>query len=456
MKQKKHIFFVGIGGIGMSALARYFNLKGYTIAGYDLTPTSLTHKLEKEGITITYNDDINQIPQSMRNPDDVLVVYTPAIPHQNNIISYFRNNTFEVIKRAALLGKVTQNYKSIAIAGTHGKTSISTFTAHLLYQSSLKCNAFLGGISANYQSNLLFDKNAAYTVIEADEYDRSFLHLNPHIALITSVDADHLDIYGSYSEVKKAFNKFAQKALKEGGRLIIHKDVLKKTDFPSQSLSYSTEDKADYQALNTYYNNGEYTFDLATPKGVFEDLKVNLPGSYNFENALAAAALAIEAGIEPAELREGLASLKGVERRFQVHINQNITYIDDYAHHPKEIEACIKSARHAFPGKKITVAFQPHLYSRTNDFSAEFAEALDLADYIFLLPIYPAREEPIAGVTSQLIGNKLTKAKYQLINKTEVVEKLKKVAPETFISMGAGDIGFMVDDIKKTLNQHLR
>ncbi len=454
MKHKKQIFFVGIGGIGMSALARYFHLQGHNVAGYDLTPTNLTHNLEKEGIAVTYDDNIQSIPNQMLHEDQVLIVYTPAIPEQNNILTYFRRHSFEIIKRAALLGKVTEEHQSIAIAGTHGKTSISTFTAHLLYQSSLKCNAFLGGISANYQSNLLFDENAAYTVIEADEYDRSFLHLNPQIALITSIDADHLDIYGSYEQIQNAFNEFAQKAVANNGVLIINKAISKKIDWPDHTLSYSTTHKADYQASNIKYADRQYNFDLNTPKGIFTQLKIKLPGSYNFENAVAAAALAIEAGIEENELRNGLATLKGVDRRFQMHLNEDITFIDDYAHHPAEIEACINSARHAFPGQKITVAFQPHLYSRTKDFYTEFAKALNLADYIFLLPIYPAREEPVKGVNSQLIGNKLPAHKHQIVDKTELIAKLKKMVPEIFISMGAGDIGFMVDDIKKTLKEH--
>lgn len=454
MKHKQHIFFIGIGGIGMSALARYFHLQGHDIAGYDLTSTALTQKLEREGISVIYDDKVEKISGAMKGKNTTLVVYTPAIPENNQIISWYRNQNFEVIKRAELLGKITLQDKSIAVAGTHGKTSISTFTAHLLYQSKVKCNAFLGGISANYNTNLLYSENASYTVIEADEFDRSFLHLNPQIALISSIDPDHLDIYGSFDAVKTAFMAFAEKATDNDGTLIASTKALKNITLPGAIKSYGLNSEADYQAINIRFERGTYHFDLKAPQGLLHGLSINLPGTYNLENAVAASALALEAGIGEQELRSGLTTLKGVERRFQVRLNAGVVYIDDYAHHPTEIEACILSAKEAFPGKKLTVAFQPHLYSRTKDFYRGFAETLSLADKIYLLPIYPAREEPIEGISSELIGREVQDKELKFIRKTELLDILESEKPEVFISMGAGDIGFMAEDIEATLKKH--
>ncbi len=451
MSKKNNIFFVGVGGIGMSALARYFHLMGSHVAGYDLTKTDLTDQLEKEGINITYTDDTATVPEAFKIAEETLVVYTPAIPEKHNILSWFRKNNFEIVKRAQLLGKVTREHQSIAVAGTHGKTSISTFTSHLLYQSEQKCNAFLGGISANYSTNLLFDRDAKYTVIEADEYDRSFLQLNPVLALISSMDADHLDIYHHINAIYEAFNQFAEKTLENHGRLIVKKELEKELKYKSKILTYCVDGEADYHALNVKYSNGQYQFSLQTPKGVLENLKLNLPGTYNLENVIAASALVCEAGISENELRKGLSTLRGVDRRFQIRINQKLVYIDDYAHHPAEIDACIASAKAAFPEKKITVAFQPHLFSRTNDFFKQFAVALNKADFVFLLPVYPAREEPIPGVTSEIIANEMDKAKVELLSKKELLKTLENTNDGVFISMGAGDIGHMVNEIENIL-----
>lgn len=437
----------------MSALARYFHLQGNQVAGYDLTQTELTQKLESEGITITYQDNVETVPDEYKTAEQVLVVYTPAIPANNKILNWFRQNNFEIVKRAQLLGKVTREHQSIAVAGTHGKTSISTFTAHLLYQSQQKCSAFLGGISANYRTNLLFDKNAKYTVVEADEYDRSFLQLNPKLALISSIDADHLDIYKDIAAIHEAFNLFAAKTVDNHGKVIIKKGLEDKLKTEQKLITYSVQEQADYCPANVYYQDGQYRFDFQTPTGKFHGLEVNLAGTYNFENAIAASALACEAGISEDDLRSGLASLRGVDRRFQIRLNQKIVYIDDYAHHPAEIEACIESARAAFPNKKIIVAFQPHLFSRTNDFFKQFGHALNKADFVFLLPVYPAREEAIPGVTSQLIASEMEKDKVKLLSKKDLLKALENITDEVFISMGAGDIGHIVNQIEEKLNR---
>lgn len=437
----------------MSALARYFQMQGYRIAGYDLTATGLTKALESEGIVVYYEDRTDLIPEDFQNPDYTTVVYTPAIPDDHQMLQWFRNNNFEVIKRAAMLGKITQNHQSIAVAGTHGKTSIGTFLAHLLYQSSMKCNAFLGGISANYNTNMLFDENASFTVIEADEYDRSFLHLNPVLSLISSIDADHLDIYGSYENIVDAFNQFVSRTFDNSGKVIVHKSITSKIGQREKAITYSIADDADYYPVNMQCQNGYYNFDLVTPESMISNLELNLAGNYNFENAVAAAALACEAGIDADELKRGMASIQGVERRFQLRLNGAVIYIDDYAHHPAEIAACINSARHAFPGKTITIAFQPHLYSRTKDFYREFAQALNQADRVYLLPIYPAREAPIEGISSRIIAGEMPSGKCSVIDKNEMQQILNNHTPELFISMGAGDIGHMAEEFEQILKK---
>lgn len=453
MKPKKNIYFVGIGGIGMSALARFYIRKGYRVAGYDLTSTSLTRKLEAEGIEISYADDVDSIPSFFQSVSETLVVYTPAIPAENNILAFFNKNRYEIIKRASLLGRITQFNKGIAVAGTHGKTSISTFTAHLLYQSKVGCNAFLGGISANYNTNLLFNEQAQHVVIEADEFDRSFLELNPSIALISSMDADHLDIYGTHENVIGAFKKFAHLVFNNSGQLVVHLAIQNFFSTRTDILTYGLVPNADFHPTNVVYSNGLYAFDLKTPNGIISKLELYLAGTYNFENAVASAALAILAGIDEADLRKGLLTLKGVERRFEILMNEPVLYIDDYAHHPTEVKSCIESARAAFPDRHITVAFQPHLYSRTKDFYSDFSKALNQADFVFLLPIYPAREKPIDGVSSSLIYSSLPKEKCAMVGKKQLMENISLKKPDLFISMGAGDIGHWVSEFKTYLSK---
>lgn len=447
MNKKTNIYFIGVGGIGMSALARYFKLKGFNVAGYDLTKTELTEKLDSEGIAVSYVDDFHAIPEEYKNSDKTLVVITPAIPMENRILHFFKSNDFEIVKRAVLLGEVTRMEIGIAVAGTHGKTSISTFTSHLLYQSQLKCNAFLGGISTNYGTNLLFHEHAKHVVVEADEYDRSFLQLNPTIALISSMDADHLDIYGSHENIIEAFKQFAQLTFNNNGVLVVHQSVQHYFLDQPKTYSYGLNPNADFHPVNVQYVNGQYLFDLKTPDFLYEGLALNLSGTYNFENVIAASALSIQAGIDKGDLVQGLKTLKGVGRRFEILLRNPTLYIDDYAHHPVEINACISSAKKAFPEKKITIAFQPHLYSRTKDFYLEFSVVLNQADFVFLLPIYPAREKPLEGVSSALIASELSSKKCAVVSKEQLLAALSKQKPELFISMGAGDIGQFTKEI---------
>jgi UDP-N-acetylmuramate--alanine ligase len=449
--EKRNIYFIGIGGIGMSSLARYFKLMKFNVAGYDLTRSELTEKLETEGIEIVYADNVELIPDSFKSKDDTLIVFTPAVPTQHQMLNWFKDNNFEIVKRAQLLGRVTGQHKSIGVAGTHGKTSISTYLAHILYQSSLKCNAFLGGISGNYSTNLLFHEKAQYTVVEADEYDRSFLQLNPFLALISSIESDHLDIYGNFEEVKNAFQAFANKTFEQNGNVIVKKNAAQYLNEDPKILTYSATEKADYYPENVQYAHGTYQFDLIAKGNRIDGVELNLPGSYNFENVIASSALALEAGISKEELINAVATLKGVERRFQVRRNDSFIYIDDYAHHPTELHACIDSAKAAFPGKKIIAVFQPHLYSRTKDFYSGFGEALNQADFVFLLPVYPARELPIEGVSSQLIANEMDSSKVRLIDMDKLIDELKKTDIELLLTMGAGDIGNMAPLIENQI-----
>ena len=450
-KEKQNIYFIGIGGIGMSSLARYFHFMNYTVAGYDLTKSELTKKLEDEGIEIVYSDKIDLLPDAFKSKKDTLVVYTPAVSQNHQMLSWFRENKFEIVKRAQLLGKVTKEHKAIGVAGTHGKTSISTYLAHILYQSSLKCNAFLGGISGNYNTNLLFHKDARYTVVEADEYDRSFLQLSPSLALISSIEADHLDIYGDFSAVKDAFQLFADKTFAQNGNVIVKKSAVKHLKQNELILTYCATEKANYYPENVRYTHGKYTFDLIARETRINGIELNMPGDYNLENAIAASALALEAGISNEELKDGIASLKGVERRFQLRRNDSVVYIDDYAHHPTELEACIDSAKSAFPGKKITVVFQPHLFSRTKDFYKGFGTALNRADFVFLLPIYPARELPMEGVSSKLIANEIESGNVEIVAMNQLLGILKRKKLELLITMGAGDIGTLASQIEKEI-----
>ena len=443
------IYFLGIGGIGMSALARFFQSKKKNVFGYDKTPSQLTDELMAEGMNIHFEENIQLVPENVD-----IVVYTPAIPANNKEYQWFIENKIPMMKRSEILGILSDSFKTIAIAGTHGKTTTSTLTAHLLKQSSLDCTAFLGGIAKNYQTNLLLSDKSNLLVAEADEFDRSFLHLHPHSAVITSADADHLDIYKDKNQLQLAFVQFASQ-VKPKGNLIIKKGVNLNLNPDNQSTlySYSLESGADFFPENIQIQDGLYTFDFVTPDNVMKNMKLGLPGLFNVENAIAALAVAYLSGVNEQELRTGLGSFLGVKRRFDFRINNpGMVYIDDYAHHPAELRACITSARHLFPGKRISGIFQPHLYSRTRDFADEFALSLDLLDEIILLPIYPARELPIRGIDSEMLLQKIKSPNKTLFNKDQLVDELiKNKKLEVLLTLGAGDIDRLVPMIEEAL-----
>ena len=439
----------------MSALARYFNASGKNVAGYDRTASALTNELENENIAIHYDDDVNLIPSEfvgLEDKKDILVVYTPAIPANNLELNFFVKNGFQVLKRSQVLGLLTKSNISIAIAGTHGKTTTSTCLAHIL-KSNLGCNAFLGGISKNYNSNLLLDPKSNLVVVEADEFDRSFLTLFPHIAVVTSTDADHLDIYKNHGEVLNAFSDFIQ-LIQKGGKLIIKKGIAENFAVPAgvEKFTYSIDEEADFCISNLHIVNGLYHFDLQTPVGEVTNVVLGLPGLYNVENAVAAMAAAHLAGAGLDGIKASLASFTGVKRRFDIRFrNEQIVYIDDYAHHPEEIKACLRSARDLFKGKHITGIFQPHLFSRTQDFYPEFAQSLGNLDRLVLLDIYPAREKPVPGITSGLILDNVKCTDKNWMDKSKVVDYLKSQHCEVIISMGAGDIDSLVPEMVKWL-----
>lgn len=447
-----NVYFVGIGGIGMSAIARYFLSKDVNVAGYDRVSTPLTKELEKEGCMIHYNDAINEIPKSHKHRD-TLVVYTPAIPDTHEELNYFRSNEFEVVKRSEVLGMITKGAFTIGVAGTHGKTTTSTIVAHLLDSANYSCDAFLGGISTNFNSNFIFSNPSKATVIEADEYDRSFLTLSPNIAVVTSTDADHLDIYSAHDNLLESFQAYVNKLPKEGV-LVLRKGL--NLDFPN-TITYAVNEEADVYAKNIVVSNGEYKFDVQTLEGLVKDVTVGLPGMHNVENALAAFAIGIELGLSEDEIKLGLASFKGVKRRFEYQVKENdFVYIDDYAHHPEELKACISSVRMMYPDKKITGIFQPHLYSRTRDFADGFGESLGLLDELFLLNIYPARELPIEGVDSKMLLGKVDIERKELVTKGELVEKLAVKDIEVLLTLGAGDIDTLIKPIKEKIISSLK
>jgi UDP-N-acetylmuramate--alanine ligase len=443
----KRAYFVGIGGIGMSALARYYKHEGYIVAGYDKTPSDLTDELEKEGINIHFDDCAANIPEQFRH-QDTLVVYTPAIPDNSNELSYFREKEIVPVKRSAVLGMIAKHKKTLAVAGTHGKTTTSTLLAHLLTVASDGCIAFLGGISKNYNSNLLLSKNNII-VAEADEYDRSFLRLFPHIAIVTAADADHLDIYGTKKEMQKSFGDFVSQ-IDSDGALILKKGTdipLDKVSCKIYSYSYNNKE-ADFYAANIELKEGSYKFDIHTPVGIIDNCILGLPGWVNIENAVAAVAAAILADVDKNRLRAALCSFAGVKRRFDVQINTSkYVYIDDYAHHPEELRAAITSVKQMFAGRKVLGIFQPHLYTRTRDFAAEFAESLNLLDELILLDIYPARELPIEGVTSEIIFDKVTIVNKRMCSKDELLNLLAHTDVDVLITLGAGDIDRLVEPI---------
>ncbi|MDR3246548.1 MAG: UDP-N-acetylmuramate--L-alanine ligase [Prevotellaceae bacterium] len=451
----KKAYFIGIGGIGMSAIARYYKHEGYEVAGYDKTPSDLTVELENEGINIHFDDCAANIPEQFGHKD-TLVVYTPAIPDNSVELSYFRAKGNEPVKRSAVLGMIAKDKKVLAVAGTHGKTTTSTLLAHLLSIASDGCTAFLGGISKNYNSNLILAKNNVM-VAEADEYDRSFLRLFPHIAIVTAADADHLDIYGTEKEMKKSFGDFVSQ-IDSNGALILKKG----TEIPLEKLSckiysYSYNDETtDFYAFNIALKQGFYKFDIHTPMGVIDRCTLGLPGWVNIENAVAAVAAAILAGADKDKLGTALCSFSGVKRRFDVRLNTPVhVYIDDYAHHPEELRASITSVKQMFPGRKVLGIFQPHLYSRTRDFVADFAESLSLLDELILLDIYPARELPIEGVTSEIIFDKVQLANKKMCSKTELLNLLHDADIDVLMTLGAGDIDRFVEPITELLKKNM-
>lgn len=453
----KNIFFIGIGGIGMSALARYFLFQGKNVGGYDKTPSILTKELEKEGANIHYNDSLASIPASFKNKEETLIIYTPAISTDHKEFQYFQSNHFQIKKRAEVLGLITQSSKGLCIAGTHGKTTTSTMLAHILHQSHIDCNAFLGGISKNYNTNLLLSSTSQYSVIEADEYDRSFHWLTPYIAVITSAEPDHLDIYGSEACYMESFEKFTS-LIQPNGTLLLREglSIKPKVQKGVKVYTYSIN-KGDYYAKNILIENGEIIFDFITPNERIKEVKLGVPIAINIENSIAAMAVALLTGATQEEVKKGIKSYKGVDRRFDFQIKTpNLVFLNDYAHHPAEVKQSIASIRQLYPERKITGVFQPHLYSRTQSFYREFAKSLSLLDRVILLDIYPAREQPIMGVSSQLIYDELdSSVEKRLIKKDELLHIIEDESIEVLITLGAGDINTFVPFIKNILLKKL-
>jgi UDP-N-acetylmuramate--alanine ligase len=448
------LYFIGAGGIGMSALIRYYLSKGKRVAGYDRAESELTRQLYKEGAEIHYEDDVTLIPDIYKNKEKTLVVYTPAVPNNHSELLYFRNNDFEIMKRSQILGEITRTNRGLCIAGTHGKTTTSSMVAHLFKQSHVDCNAFLGGILKNYNNNLLLSDKSDFTVIEADEYDRSFHQLMPYMAVITSVDPDHLDIYGAEEAYRDSFVHFTS-LIKENGVLIIKKGlpIVPKLKEKVKVYTYSKDEEADFYARNIRIEDGEIFFDLVTPTENITGIQLGVPVKINIENAVAAMALAWLNGVTADELKKGMVSFKGVKRRFDFHLKtEKIVLIDDYAHHPEELKASINSVKELYPGHKLTTIFQPHLYTRTRDFYKEFAEALSLSDEVILIDIYPAREEPIPGVTSGLILDNIPDTKKQLCHKNELYQVMEKGNYDIVLMAGAGDIELLVEPVKNILS----
>ncbi|MDR1156006.1 MAG: UDP-N-acetylmuramate--L-alanine ligase [Bacteroidales bacterium] len=456
--QTSHVYLIGIGGIGMSALARYFKAEGCEVCGYDRTETALTRTLVAEGIAVHHTDDVNAIPQSYKKVKfRVLVVYTPAVPASNSEMQWFRARNYRMVKRSRILGSIVRGKKNIAIAGTHGKTSISTLAAHLLTAAGVGCDAFLGGISKNYNSNLLLAKRSAYVVVEADEYDRSFLRLHPCIAVVTAMDADHLDIYRTHVALKKAFAQFVSQ-ITPGGLLIIKHGLTLPVSGSVRTFTYSLLDHdADFYVENMRMDDDRYLFSLRTPCGLIENIRMGVPGLVNVENGIAAIAVSCFAGVDAEKIRAGMSSFEGVQRRFDERIcTDEAVYINDYAHHPEELRFTIESVRALYPDRRITGVFQPHLYSRTRDLADEFAQSLSLLDTLILLDIYPAREEPIEGVTSKMIFDKVTIADKRLCAKDEVINILNNRKPGVLLTLGAGDIDSLAEPIEKMLKSKIK
>ena len=457
LKDIKAVYFVGAGGIGMSAIARYFLRKGVVVAGYDRTPSVLTRQLEKEGMLIHYEENVDEIPHACKNPASCLVVYTPAVPAQHKELVYFRDNGFTIEKRAQVLGTLTRTHKGLCVAGTHGKTTTSTMCAHIMHQSHVDCNAFLGGISKNYGTNYILSDKSDYVVIEADEFDRSFHWLRPWMSVITATDPDHLDIYGTKEAYLESFRHYTT-LIQPGGALIIHRDLEMKQDVqPGVKVYEYSRDSGDFHAENIKIDNGEITFDFVSPVETVRGIELGQPVPVNIENGIAAMALAQLNGCTADELRYGMKTYKGVERRFDFKIkNDRLVFLSDYAHHPKEIMQSAKSIRELYRNRKITAIFQPHLYTRTRDFYKEFAEALSLLDEVILCDIYPAREAPIPGVTSKLIYDNLRPGiEKSMIHKEDVLDLVRKRDFDVLIVLGAGDLDNYVPQMTKILEDKL-
>lgn len=454
IKDIKAVYFIGAGGIGMSAIARYFIHRGLVVAGYDKTPSALTLQLEREGMLIHYEENIDEIPLACKQPQTCLVIYTPAIPSDHQELQYFRQNGFEVEKRAQVLGTLTREHKGLCVAGTHGKTTTSTMCAHIMHQSHLDCNAFLGGISKNYGTNYILS-NSDYVVIEADEFDRSFHWLSPWMTVITATDPDHLDIYGTKEAYLESFRHYTE-LIQPGGNLIIHRDLEMKENLQEgvNRYDYSLHE-GDFHAENIRIANGEITFDFISPIECVKDVQLGQPVPINIENGVAAMAMAQLSGCTAEELRYGMQTYGGVERRFDFKLkNDKIVFLSDYAHHPKEIYQSAKSIRELYRDRKITAIFQPHLYTRTRDFYKDFANALSLLDEVILTEIYPAREQPIEGVTSQLIYDNLRPGiEKHMIAKSDVLQYIKDHSFDVLIVLGAGDLDNQVPQITKILKE---
>jgi UDP-N-acetylmuramate--alanine ligase len=454
LRKTSTFYFLGIGGIGMSALARYFHACGKRVGGYDKTPTRLTEELQGSGIMIHFDDDIGFFKERLKGDKSTVIVYTPAVPPDHSELVYFRENGYRILKRSEVLGLITQNTNTLAVAGTHGKTTTTSIIAHLLSSSGSEISAFLGGIAKNYNSNLILSETlkaggspSDIVVVEADEYDRSFLHLHPQTAVITSLDPDHLDIYGTRENMEESYNEFASQVK----RSLIVKRGLR---ISAPHSTYSIKEDADFYGSRIRVEQGNYLFDFTWSGGSFHDLMLGVPGIHNVENAVAAIAVACVEGISEEKIRNGLASYAGVKRRFDYRIkSRDMIYMDDYAHHPEELRACIRSVRELYPDKRITGVFQPHLYSRTRDFAAGFAESLSMLDELILLDIYPARELPVPGVKAEIILDKVTIPSKQLCAKEELLSVLEKKDVEVLLTLGAGDIDTLVEPITQLLNE---
>lgn len=445
LNQIQNVFFIGIGGIGMSALARYFKYIGKEVSGYDKTPTILTTELIESGIDIHFEDAISLIPKNYF-VENTLVIITPAVPKNHSQWNYFLERNFQVKKRAEVLGIITKDTFCFAVAGTHGKTTTSSILGHILHESGADVTAFIGGIVENYNSNLI-GSGKTVTVVEADEFDRSFLHLHPDIACVTSMDADHLDIYGTSDAIKESFTEFADK-VQDKNKLFVT------TELPLLGVTVGVNESAKFNAFNIRIEDGSYVFDVQTPNEILKDFRFGLPGRHNLMNALMALAMAVSFGTPTAAIARALLSFKGIRRRFSYQIRtENLVYIDDYAHHPTEINAVHQAVRELYPGKKVLAVFQPHLFSRTRDFVDDFAKSLSQFDEVYLMDIYPARELPMEGVTSEWLLSKIDNPNKKIVSKEDLIPMMLKNDAPILVTIGAGDIGEMVQEIKKVLNE---